>query len=552
MTRKIPLLDYLGHLSGRRAPSGARWAGIDLGSRSLKIMALDTQTGTRRVQHLIQELPAGPAEHVDRVGWLQSALQELQAPTVYLAVGGPEVVVRRVLMPPMPRRELHEAVKWEMKDHLSVPIEQADLALQIVGTVWDRDVKKHDVLVAAAPRTTVQAAVSAAERSGVRVGGVAPDATALWAAVAATVPEARQGSVAVVDLGAARTVMVVAQAGTVHLARTLPLGSAAVTEALVGVVSSERGDITIDHGRAEAITRQYGIVAESAEGKTEDGMPLSQVAALMRPVLERLLTEVSRVRDFYQMQAADAGITKVYLCGAGATVPGLASYFSEGLGVTVELFNPLARLAPAASAGVDAAPGPRLAVAAGLALEHGQGLNFLAVPAAHEGLAVVPWRPAALALAGLLFAAWLALEASALWAGWQTRRAARAWDALAPSFQATADVVAECTRLEGCTQRLSRFVDAQPLWEGLWKEIAALTPEAIELTSLVVEPGGDDGYAPLVLRLQGQAGAEESGISEFLDALSDSPFLQRVELVSSEMRTGSGSGTTFEMLGRLE
>jgi type IV pilus assembly protein PilM len=531
---------------------GARWAGVEIAGRSLKLVVIEESAGARRAQSLIQELPVGPSEHVDRVGWLQAALQELKVPTVYLAVGGPEVLVRRVLMPPMPRRELLEAVKWEMKDHLSVPIEQADLAVQVVGTVWDRDVKKQDVLVAAAAHASVQAAVSAAERSGVRVAGITPDAAALWSSVAALVPEAKQGSVAVVDVGATRTVMVVAQQGTIQLVRSLPLGSAAVTEALLGVVASERGEITIDPGRAEAITRQYGVVAEGTPGATDEGVPLSQVAVLIRPVLERLLTEVSRVCDFYKIQIHDTGLTRVYLCGAGAVLPGLASFLGEGLGIAVEVFDPLARLPASGPGSPEPSQGPRLAVAAGLALERGRGLNFLAAASADTGLGAVPWRPAARAVAGVVLAVWLLVEAAAWWTGWQVRRAEGTWAVLEPSFRSVSEVVAQCATLDACTRRLSRFLDAQPLWEGLWKELAALTPPAIALTSLVVEPETEEAPERLVLRLRGEAAAEEGGISAFLDALDHSVFLQRVELVSSEMRTGAGSGTTFELVGVLE
>ena len=425
---------------GGRVPQ--RWVGLDIGTRSLKLVELEsTPTGVRLLKSLIQELPvAAEGQAVDRVGWLQSALKEFPAAEIHVSVGGPEVALRRVTVPLMSKAELPEAVKWQVKDQLPFPIQDALLDFRVTGEVWEKDIKKQDVLVTAAARSFIQGLIEAVERAGARVASISPNHAALWAGVAALVPDIARGSAALVELGAGKTEVTIVKDGSIRLVRDLAMGSESLTEALVGVVVSEQGQLTIDRSRAETLKRLYGVLTETADGTTEDGVPLFHLSSLMRPVLEQLLTELSRVFSFYKVQMDETGVSRLLLCGGGATLKQLQSYLADGLGMTVEVFNPLVRIGERAQPLEPeqiAEGGPRLGIAVGLALEHGQGLNLLPLDVQRSRATAVNrgiWKRVGMWVAASAAAMYLGLQLSSAGLSGRIAQQRRVWQRLAPSY----------------------------------------------------------------------------------------------------------------------
>ena len=553
--------------AGVRPQTPRRWVGLDLGSASIKLAELEAAPGggIRLVRQLIQELPpTSDQKPVDRAGWLQSALKEVRADQIHLALSGQEVAVRRLHIPPMSPKERVEAVKWQVKDQIGFPIQDAVLDFQVVGEVWDKDLKKADVLVAAASTRCLHDAIQAIEQAGARVASITPTPLALWASIQALVPDVGgRGGVVLVELGAETTHVAIVKGGSVRAVRDLALGSANLTEALIGVVASERGDVTIDHAMAEAFTRRYGVLTDATDGTTEEGVPLFHIASLMRPVLENLVTELSRFLDFYKLQMEESGVSRVLLCGGGAGLKSLSGYLADGLGVTVEVFNPLVRITdrrePLEPDQV-AEGGPRLAAAIGAALQHGQAYNLL--PAGHRlafslsGAARETWKKTARKAAVAAAALYLGLWVAALGMQLQGRKFQAAWTKAEPAYAKAMQVISTRKAMEGALAQSRRFMDEQPVWEGLFRELSQLVPPAIELETFEVT--GDSAIPPKAYRFQlkgrltSSDPAAHRSISELVEVLERSPFFAQARLSGSEMRSGEAAKTSFSLNGVLE
>jgi type IV pilus assembly protein PilM len=553
--------------------------GLDLGSHSIKLVELEQAgAGVRLVTQLIQELPAasparptdaaGPSNEpaprpVDRSGWLQIALREVEACEVHLAVSGPEVAIHRVLVPPMSAKELREAVKWQVKDQLPFSLQEAVLDFRVIGEVWEKDLKKLEVLVAAASRAFLQERLALVEGSGVRVASVVPSPYALWAGLTLLAPETRQGTVALIEFGARTTHVAIVKDGHLRVVRELSIGSASLAEALTGVVASEQGDIAIDASTAEALMRRYGVLVEQPDGRTDEGVPFVHLAALIRPVLEHLLTEVSRFLDFYKIQMDAAGVSQVLVCGGGAMLKQLEAFLAGGLGVAVSVFNPLSRIAdqaPSVEAGPVVPDGPRLAVAIGAALDHGQGLNVLPGEVRQATEAMRRRRTLIRVAQGLATAA-LAGTVALYGSEWRLSRRLQAQQAMWATWESASlqykNLTLERRGLEDAIARLEVLIEQQPVWEGLLKEVAELTPAAITLETLAVTPVDDSaatGDQQLAMTGWVVAGGTEAhrSLSEFVDALERSVFVTGVELGRSELSAGPTAATRFELKGLLE
>ena len=541
-----------------------RWVGLDLGSRSIKLAEVEqSPTGLRLLRALIQELPVSvEGQAVDRIGWLQSALKEVRADAVHVALGGPEVVVRRIHMPLMPERELREAVRWQIKDQLPFPIQEAVIDFRVMGQVWEKDIKKQDLLIAAAPAPYLRELIEVVERSGARVASLSPTPCALWSCVARLMPEAPQGSVVVIELGARMTHVLIVKDGAICVVRDLPLGSESMTEALVGTVPSEQGEVTVDFSKAEALKRQYGILLQTSEGTTKEGIPLFHLASLMRPVLEQLLTEISRFLDFYKVQLEQGGVSRVLLCGGGAGLKSLQTFLADGLGIPVEGFNPMLRIPDRAERLEPeqiAEGGPRLAVAIGAALEHGRSLDLLPVEVKRARRAVRSrhvWKAAAKGVAAAALILYLGLQMTAGLLQFQIHRQQRLWKQAEPAYRQGMLTASARVQLGATVEQAQQFLDEQPIWDGMLKELGELMPPALELDELTIAAEGEGASQTTRFHVAGQiaanAAAGGGGVAQFLEALERSPFFQDVTLVSSETRSRSTERSHFHVEGCLE
>jgi type IV pilus assembly protein PilM len=541
-----------------------RWIGLDIGARSIKLAELErTPAGIRLVKSLIQELPS-PHEGrtVDSTGWLQTALKAFHADEVHVAASGPEVAMRRVAVPLMSKQEMPEAVKWQAKEHLPFPIQGAVLDFQVTGEVWEKDIKKQDVLVAAAGRGVIQSLMESVARAGARVVSIVPTHAALWAAAAALVPDIAKGSVALVEVGAGHTRVTIAKDGHIRLIRDLDVGSDSLTEAMVGMVAAEHGQMSIDRARAESLKRRYGILPDATDGSTEEGVPLFHLSSLMRPVLEHLLTELSRLFSYYRVQMDEAGVSRLLLCGGGAALKDLQPYLADGLGMTVEVFNPLVRIPERAvtlEPELVAEGGPRLGIAIGLALEHGQGLNLvpgetrrMKAAEAHRGA----WQKAAQWALAAAAALYLALHALAFWTGSRLEAQRDRWAALSPAYEQSLRLAASAAGLESTVRQVQRLLDRQPAWDGILRELGALVPPTIELNDVAFSAAGPPGREAFAVRLRGTGSATavagEGSIAQFMEALEQSPFFSGVDLVSSAINQADGSRVIVEIRARIE
>jgi len=547
----------------RRGQSPTRWVGLDLGGRSIKLAEMEqTPRGPRLLRALIQELPISvEGQPMDRAGWLHSALKEVGERSVHVALDSSKVVVRRVHMPLMPDRELQEAVRWHIKDQLPFPAQEAVIDFRVIGQVWEKDIKKQDLLVIAAPAPFLHELIEEVERSGAHVAGLAPTPCAVWSCVATLMPDVQRGSVVVIELGAHATHVTIVNDGQLCVVRDLAIGSESMTDALVGTVVSEQGHVTIDRSKAETLKRQYGVLSEAPQGMTSEGVPLFHLASLMRPVLEQLLTEISRFLDFYKVQLEQGGVSRVLLCGGGANLKSFQTFLADGLGVPVEVFNPILRISDQAQRMEPeqiTEHGPRLAVAIGTALEHGQGLDLLPMEVKRARRAVHARRRWMTAIKGAAAAAlicYLGLQGAAALLDLRLRQEQRAWKRVEPTYREGMELASTRDRLASTVQHAQQFLDEQPVWEGLLKELGELIPPALQLDELTIAADASAPSPAMRFELKGEVLASVAGggrVAQFLEALERSPFFEEVTLVSSELRSNNAEPSRFHVEGFLE
>jgi hypothetical protein len=404
--------------------------------------------------------------------------------------------------------------------------------------------------------------MQAVERAGARVASITPSHAALWASASALVPDIGRGSVALVEVGASHTEVTIVKDGQIRLVRDLAVGSDSLKDAMVGTVTAEGGPMSIDRERAEHLMRRYGILPDATDGATEDGVPLFHLSSLMRPILEHLLTELSRLFSYHKVQIDEAGVSRLLLCGGGAALNDLQSYLADGLGTTVEVFNPLVRIPERLQALEPeqvAEGGPRLGVAIGLALNHGQGLNVMPEETRRSDRAEADrraWRSAVTWTAAAALAAYLSLSALAWWTGRRLEAQRDRWASLSPAYAQSLRLATTAANLESTVRQVQRLLDRQPAWDAILKELGALVPSTMELDELSLAVAGLPGRETVTVRLRGTGSAAavagEGSIAQFMESLERSRFFAGVDLVSSATDQADTSRVSVEIRARLE
>jgi len=400
----------------------AETIGLDIGSHSIKLVGLQmTSKGPFLTHAGIKEIPYG-SEREDPT-FISEAIKALfrevglKPGKVNLTFSDPSIHIRRVTLPSMPKSELREAVRWEMKSHLPFPVESAQIDYLILGEATDKDLKRLDLIVVACPRQLIDRSLAIAEGAGLRPIHLGVGPIALWNLLSTLGLFEKEGVIGLVDLGAEKTGIYIFKDGILQLSREVTPGGMDLTRAIMeGMDSDEKHDLLF--GQAEKIKYEMGIPAKAFYEKNGDqSSNRSKIPYLVRPVLERLMAEIGRSLDYYRNQSHLERMDRLFLTGGGANTKNIATYLSETLRLPVEQLNAFDKIVFDAKK-IDAQllnqKGPAFAVALGVVLPHRKQIELLPAKEPYwSKRRMERWIPRLAALITLLAFTWIVWDMTA-------------------------------------------------------------------------------------------------------------------------------------------
>jgi type IV pilus assembly protein PilM len=403
---KMKTPDILGKLKGPRKSH----LGVDIGNQTIKIVELrSTPRGMDLVHHALAPTPPGGFQISVLAAQLKEMIAERRIKTKQAVVGlaGKGVAARRLSLPNIPEEEVQEAIRWQAGELFPFSLADSMIAFQVLARDESAGKTKQDVLVVAATRETVMEHVEVLQEAGLEPLGLIGEPHAIeqfWRSAA--LDEGEEGATAVIDLGARKTSINIFHKGELQFSRYIPTSGNAFTMALTGMIRAGEQEIELNTAQAESLKRQHGIPSVEDRGKTAEGIPLSQVAVRIRPVLEKLETEISRSFDYYAFQFQGKSITRLLLTGGGAQLKGIESFFAERFEAKVGFLDPLAPIIfqdSQAFSEVEAGTRPVFTVAVGLSLPLKERFNLLPLDLQPHRKRWSVRAPVAYATLGLLF-----------------------------------------------------------------------------------------------------------------------------------------------------
>ena len=320
--------------------------GLDIGSHSIKLVGLKmTSKGPFLTRVGMKEIPpGGNKEDVNTVAeTLKSLLSEMDLKTkkVSLTVSGPGVHIKQISIPALPKAELKEAVRWEIKSHLPFPVETAQIDFHILNEYVEDNIKKLDLMVVVCPKHLIDRTLSIAEGAGLQPTHLDVGPFALWNTLLAWDQLKKEKTVGLIDMGAEKTGIYIFKNGILQFSREVTPAGADITRAIAEGIGSA-GEAQPIYERAEKIKQEIGIPSEPLqEGMSDKSESLSKLSFLVRPVLEKLAAEIGRSFEYYRNIFNVERIDRVLVTGGGANLKNIVSYLARELRLPVEHFNPL-------------------------------------------------------------------------------------------------------------------------------------------------------------------------------------------------------------------
>ncbi len=371
--------------SGKKLKPGV---GLDIGSHTVKIVEVaEGKTGREIVRFAIEEIPKNGDREGNRDEAIIQLLREMRRKyrirenRAYLSVSGHNVITRTVLLPKMPEEEITDAVKWDAREEILFPMDDAVVDYHILGESFQQGAVSDEILSVIARDEIVSRLVLIAQQAGFKVLGVTPLPLALWdydQNISVPSPDA---ATCIIDLGAERTRVYFASGRELLFNREIPNGGNSITAALEGVYQNAAGEMTeLDWTEAEDIKKQVGLPAEGTGVETDRRILTSDLRERLIPAMTKQIGEIEQSIEYFISTYQFNSVDRIVLCGGGSALKGYFERISESFDTPVERCNPLMQMnAPVDDLRQDLVfnQGPALTAAAGLALGRCDKINIL-------------------------------------------------------------------------------------------------------------------------------------------------------------------------------
>ena len=304
---------------------------LDIGSGLIKLVVIDRGSGepvltkvafTSVVDGAIVEGEVmDPGIVADAIrGLLSSA--GIKAKKVVTAVGGRDVIIKKISMDRMKEGEAREQIRWEAEQHVPFDMDNVELDFQILDP--DGEGLQMAVLLVAAKRELVDTKQTLLADVGLEATVIDVDAFALHNAFELNYPDAMRGVVGLVNIGHETTNVNILDDGVPVLTRDIMIGTRRFREDL---------------------QRERNMSADEAERLLRGFERNEALEPLLASRGEELAVGIERAAAFLQSSSRSAsGLARIFTSGGGSRIPGLNRILADRLRLPVQTANPFERL----------------------------------------------------------------------------------------------------------------------------------------------------------------------------------------------------------------
>ncbi len=304
--------------------------GLDIGSGLIKVAVIDhSKREPELVRVTVTPLLADAiveGEVMDP-GIVAEAIQtalasaEVKSKDVVTAVGGRDVIIKKIQIERVKEQQARELMRWEAEQHVPFDMESVELDFQILDP--DGSGPEMNVLLVAAKRELVESKVRVLTDAGLDPVIVDVESFALHNAFEVNHPDAMRGVVGLLNIGHDVTNINILDDGVPLLTRDLTVGTRRFREDL---------------------QRERGLSADDAQQLVQGFDRSPHLESVIETRGEEIAVGIERATAFLEQNSRGGHVRAIYTCGGGSRIPGLNEMLANRLRVTVQQANPLANL----------------------------------------------------------------------------------------------------------------------------------------------------------------------------------------------------------------
>lgn len=317
------LKQWVSQLTSIRPRESKLTIGLDLGSSSIKVVALGPRKGLGARPLLAQKShPFDQSTEADPSGVIKSVLGSLHLPvkSVNLAVSGAWVIMRIVEMPAMKPGEMRQALPFEAQRYLPFNLQDVVLDGVVLGP---SEANKNWVLIVACKKELIERRIDWLKRAGFEVDIIDVDALALANSFLASQGRVNaEQTTALVDLGTQLSNLVIFKGQSPYLVRDIPWGGDKLMRSIGEALNTDPKDLQQLWSKGEMHAQQ---------------------SEAMKSATESLITELQLSFDYFENRFGQPP-EQIFLSGGLIFVPGLVDAVKSHLTQGVSVWAPLKEL----------------------------------------------------------------------------------------------------------------------------------------------------------------------------------------------------------------
>ncbi len=212
-------------------------------------------------------------------------------------------------LPPMAEEEIAQAVRFEARRHVPLPLSEVTLDWLIskgVPSVERRD--ELEVLLVVVPNRIIDQYMEVSELCGLEMLALEAEVFSLQRALI----RGKKETACLIDIGAQSTTCNIVDKGVLRISHSFDVAGNDLTERIVQAFN-------VDYKAAEILKHNQGLF-----GGEQD------IAEILRPLLGVMIDEIKKIVDiFYEKEGKE--VQSYIISGGSGSLPGLKEYFTASL-----------------------------------------------------------------------------------------------------------------------------------------------------------------------------------------------------------------------------
>lgn len=334
--------------------------GIDVGTASVKLVELSKKGGAISLDTYGEFKAKDYFEYVkkadgmtylklidaDIVRIIKELIKETGAKSNYVNFSLPTLSTFSTIisLPKIPEKELSNAINYEAKQYVPMPLSEAILDWSIINTTSTG----LEIFIAAFPKEIVNSYSRISQMSGLKLKALELETFSL--ARSLIYPE--KEPTALIDLGATSSNISIINNSLIQLSHNFDVSGAMISRTLATALGIEKN-------RAEEIKFNQGLSGKNGE---------KELSKIITPLIDIIINETEKIMNLYLLKSGKS-VKKIIISGGSANMKGLLEKFAEYFKIEINIGNPFLRINHPALLGETLKEiGPSFAIAAGLAM----------------------------------------------------------------------------------------------------------------------------------------------------------------------------------------